>query len=159
MAGTESFSDDDDSDEEKFERERLLEDAEDGRSVTMSEDLEQLRNAAEVVGEIVTIEHLHQHQQQQQQYQSLPLALAHPAPSPAPIPIPVVEQVNINTSIISNTIPPIPHFEEELPAYEDNDGSDLSSIVSDGYRPGTLYTPSQSPNGSLSDILGPDRKS
>ncbi|KAG4434112.1 hypothetical protein IFR05_010421 [Cadophora sp. M221] len=159
MAGGDSFSDDEDlDDEEKFERERLLEDAEDGRSVTMSEDLEQLRNAAEVVGEIVAVGHLHQNQQQYQQ-QSLPIPLAHSATSPAPAPMPVVEQVNINIPIASNTIPQTPHFEEELPAYEDNDGSDMSSIVSDGYRPGTLYTPSQSPNGSLSDILGPDRKS
>lgn len=138
MAGNES--DDDEDWEEKFESERLLEDAEDGVSTTMSEDIEQLRNAAEVVGEMV------ESQNQDQTYSD-----------PASIPAQDPEQVNI--PIISNTVPLMQHFEEELPAYEDNDGSDMSSIVSDGYRPGTLYTPSQSSGGSLSDILGPDTKS
>lgn len=51
---------------------------------------------------------------------------------------------------------------EELPAYEDNDGSESSSFVADGFRymPGSSeYSPSHSPAGSLSDILGPDTKS
>lgn len=46
---------------------------------------------------------------------------------------------------------------EELPAYEDNDGSEMSSVVADGflYTPGsTQYSPSHSPAGSISDILG-----
>ncbi|KAH7313157.1 hypothetical protein BKA65DRAFT_154296 [Rhexocercosporidium sp. MPI-PUGE-AT-0058] len=148
MAGSGSDSNDEEEFEEKFERHRLLMDAEDGMSVTMSEDLEQLRNAAEVVGEIVAVE-------QQQQHQPFLPTRTTPAPSPALVPAP--EQVNVPVAL--DVVSPMPPFEEELPAYDDTDGSDLSSVVSDGYRPGTLYTPSQSPSGSLSDILGPDRKS
>ena len=49
---------------------------------------------------------------------------------------------------------------EELPAYEDEEGSEISSVA-DGlrYTPGsTEYDPAQSREGSLSDILGPDVK-
>ena len=51
---------------------------------------------------------------------------------------------------------------EELPAYEDNDGSEASSFVADGFRytPGSSeYSPAHSAAGSVSDILGPDTKS
>jgi len=51
---------------------------------------------------------------------------------------------------------------EELPAYDDRDGSEMGSVVADGfgYTPGgNGYTPGHSSSGSVSDILGPDTKS
>jgi hypothetical protein len=46
---------------------------------------------------------------------------------------------------------------EQLPAYEDNDGSELSLVIADGfmYTPGTSdYTPGISDTGSMSNVLG-----
>lgn len=46
---------------------------------------------------------------------------------------------------------------EVLPAYEDNDGSEESGSVADGFRytPGSsAYSPSHSASGSVSDVLG-----
>jgi hypothetical protein len=46
---------------------------------------------------------------------------------------------------------------EPLPTYEDGDGTELSSVVADGFRytPGSSeYTPEHSSTGSASDILG-----
>ncbi|KAH7384775.1 hypothetical protein BKA64DRAFT_726284 [Cadophora sp. MPI-SDFR-AT-0126] len=141
MAGNDS---DDEDDDEK--REALLEDAEDGVSTTMSEDIEQLRNAADVVGDMVE----HTAVNIEGRTQALPI------PAPAPAPVGVTEPMAIP---VSNTLPLMQDFEEQLPAYEDEEGTEMDSIISDGYRPGMLYTPSQSSEGSLSDILGPDTKS
>lgn len=44
--------------------------------------------------------------------------------------------------------------ETELPAYEDNDGSEEGSMVQDGFRGGSTFTPSGSENGSLHEVLG-----
>ncbi|TGO40556.1 hypothetical protein BHYA_0035g00300 [Botrytis hyacinthi] len=47
--------------------------------------------------------------------------------------------------------------DEVLPAYEDNDGSEGSGSVADGFRytPGSsAYSPSHSASGSVSDVLG-----
>ncbi|KAF7917077.1 hypothetical protein EAE99_009406 [Botrytis elliptica] len=47
--------------------------------------------------------------------------------------------------------------DEVLPAYEDNDGSEESGSVADGFRytPGSsAYSPSHSASGSVSDVLG-----
>ena len=138
MAGNDS---DDDDDDEKGEG--LLEDAEDGVSTTMSEDISQLRNAADVVGDMVE----HVAVNTEGRAQAMPMLAPAPAPVSQPMSIPV-----------SSTMP-LRDFEEQLPAYEDDEGTEMDSIISDGYRPGMLYTPSQSSDGSLSDILGPDTKS
>lgn len=46
---------------------------------------------------------------------------------------------------------------ECLPTYEDGDGTELSSVVADGFRytPGSgEYTPGHSSAGSVNDVLG-----
>jgi hypothetical protein len=46
---------------------------------------------------------------------------------------------------------------EPLPTYEYGDGTELSSVVADGFRytPGSSeYTPAHSSSGSASDVLG-----
>ncbi len=46
---------------------------------------------------------------------------------------------------------------EPLPTYEDDQGSELSSVVADGFRytPGSSeYTPGHSHSGSVRDVLG-----
>lgn len=57
-------------------------------------------------------------------------------------------------------VPEAEDEEEALPAYEDNDGSEDSSFVADGFRyqPGSEYTPSHSSQGSVSDVLGPEKE-
>ncbi|KAG9241427.1 hypothetical protein BJ878DRAFT_229133 [Calycina marina] len=137
MAGNDS--DDEDNDEK---REALLEDAEDGVSATTSEDISQLRNAADAVGDMVELVAVNTEGRTQ----------APPMPTPAPVSQPM-------SIPVSSTMPLMQDFEEQLPAYEDDEGTEMDSIISDGYRPGMLYTPSQSSDGSLSDILGPDTKS
>lgn len=49
--------------------------------------------------------------------------------------------------------------EVQPPAYEDNDGSDMSSVVADGlrYTPGD-YTPGNSDTSSIHSVLGRDNK-
>ncbi|KAK0102823.1 hypothetical protein ONS96_005456 [Cadophora gregata f. sp. sojae] len=143
MAGNDS---DDEDDDEK--RAALLEDAEDGMSTTMSEDIEQLRNAADVVGDMVEHVAVNGKDTAQVRPQTLSVSAATPTLVSEPVSIPV-----------SDPIPLMQDFEEELPAYEDHDGSEMDSVISDGYRPGMLYTPSQSSEGSLSDVLGADIKS
>lgn len=133
---------DEDSDDYEEKREALLASAEDGMSTTMTEDITQLRNAAEVVGEMVVAEETR-----------VPVTASEPMTIP-----------------VSETRPPPRDFDmssqvgdgEQLPAYEDNDGSENSSVVADGFRytPGSSnYSPSHSPSGSVSDILGADTKS
>lgn len=141
---------DDECDDYEEKREALLASAEDGMSTTMAEEIGQLRNAAEVVGEMVEAEEGR---------------AASPTPS---------QSVSLRASQPTNSIPEdrplLREFEmsmlnaggEELPAYEDNDGSENSSVIADGFRytPGSSnYSPSHSPSGSVSDILGPDTKS
>lgn len=143
---------DEESGDEDYEekRERLLSDAEDGMSTTMSEDIQEMRTTADVVDEMVIADsHANLHAQ-----------------SPSPIP-------SVETIPVSETRPLMQDFEigsqvgddhvygEELPAYEDHDGSEESSVIADGFRytPGSSnYTPGHSPAGSVSDILGLDTK-
>ncbi|KUJ17026.1 uncharacterized protein LY89DRAFT_70153 [Mollisia scopiformis] len=131
LSGEETDSDDEDYEEK---RERLLADAEDGMSTTMTEDIREMRTTADVAGEMV-------------------IADSQPAIVPETQPL----MADDLTSQIGEG--------EELPAYEDNDGSEMSSVIADGFRytPGGMgreeYTPSQSDAGSVSDILGPDTKS
>ncbi|KAE9363565.1 hypothetical protein N431DRAFT_489471 [Stipitochalara longipes BDJ] len=138
ISGNESDSESDDYEEK---RRALLSDAEDGMSTTMTEDITQLRNAAEVVGEIVSAE------------EDRSLIVIDPTPIPATETRPLMQDFETLSQVGDG---------EELPAYEDNDGSEASSFVADGFRytPGsTEYNPSHSPAGSVSDILGPDTKS
>jgi hypothetical protein len=110
-------------------------------STTMTEDITQLRNAAEVVGDIVVAE------------QERVLNVVEPISIPANETRPLMRDFETLSQLGD---------EEDLPAYEDNDGSDASSFIADGFRytPGsTEYSPSHSPAGSVSDILGPDTKS
>jgi hypothetical protein len=128
-------------------REQLLSESEDDLSTTMTEEIVQFRNAASVVDDMVsaeegrarTVAYVHGHQ-------------------PEPIPIPAREEsalmrgYDIGSQVGDG---------EELPAYEDHDGSEMSSVIADGFRytPGSSeYSPQQSASGSVSDILGPDTK-
>jgi hypothetical protein len=136
---------DDDSDDYEEKRARLLSDAEDGRSTTMTEEIAELRNAVGVVEEIVQAQEHHQPQPQPQ---------AQPIDIPASEDSPLMRDYDVGSQVGEG---------EELPAYEeeDNEGSETSSLIADGFRytPGsTEYSPSHSPSGSVSDILGPDMK-
>jgi hypothetical protein len=107
----------------------------------MTEDITQLRNAAEVVGDMVVAE------------EDRSMTVVEPMPIPATEMRPLMQDFETLNQVGDG---------EELPAYEDNDGSEASSFVADGFRytPGsTEYSPSHSPAGSVSDILGPDTKS
>lgn len=132
---------DEDSDDYEEKRQALLASAaEDGMSTTMTEEITELRNAAEVVDDMVSAE--------SSRAQPIPI----PAPAPATEDRPLLRDYDIGSLVGDG---------EELPAYEDNDGSEMSSVVADGFRytPGsTEYSPSHSPAGSVSDILGPDTK-
>lgn len=140
-------------DEDYEEKEVFLSDAEDGRSTTMTEELTQLNNAASIVNDIAA-----------EQMQVLPLA--QPLPSAQPLPRSASLVVPMQSSTFGNEDFELASqmglgYGEDLPAYEDNDGSDDSSIISDGFRytPGSSnYSPAHSASGSVSDILGPDSK-
>jgi hypothetical protein len=124
--------DDETSEEEK--RESLLANAEDGLSGTMSDEIAQFRNVAGVVSEIVAADVSH-------------------ASAPPP-------RVSSLSALNPHEMAGLLDHGEQLPAYEDDASSDMSSIA-DGlrYTPGsTEYNPSQSREGSVSDILGPDTK-
>jgi hypothetical protein len=125
---------DDDQCDYEEKRAALLSNAEDGLSATMSEEITQLRNAAGMVEEIVVAE-----------------AASQPISFP-----PRVDSRSMTAHEIGSEV----GDGEQLPAYEDNDGSEESSIA-DGfqYTPGsTEYDPLVSREGSVSDILGPDTK-
>lgn len=129
LSGHPSSNDDDDFEE----KQAMLQHVEEG---SISSEITQLVNAAEVVEEIVVAE----------------VPETSVMAEVAPIPIAVVE-----------TTPMLMDFEgdDELPAYEDNDGSEMGSMVSDGFRytPGSSnYSPGHSASGSVNDILGPDTK-
>lgn len=132
--------------EEKIEGVRLLGDAEDGMSMTMSDDIREMRITADVVDEMVAAD-TRNHNRTQSHNESLPSTNTTPSTTPL-----------ITRTSTSNLHPPTPEHEheEELPAYEDNDGSEMSSVIADGFRyeSGREYVPTQSPEGSVSDILG-----
>jgi hypothetical protein len=136
ISGNGSGSDDDDFDDFEEKRQSLLSDAEDGMSTTMTEDITQLRNAADVVGDIVAAEEVRS--------EPMPILVSEDRP--------LMQDFEIGSQVGDG---------EELPAYEDNDGSEMSSMIADGFRytPGSSdYSPSHSPAGSVGDILGPDTK-
>lgn len=119
---------------------KLLVDAEDGISSTMTEEITELRNAASVVSEIIT--------ESSRQFLLQPFpTYARTSEEP-----PMTRAYDIGSQVGDG---------EELPAYEENDGSELSSTVADGFRytPGSsAYSPMGSQVGSASDVLGPDTK-
>jgi len=114
----------------------------------MEGEITQLRNAAGVVSDLIAAEEGRSHPQQ-----SSPLPISYPSSTP-------FRRVNSLPGYGSEV-----GEGEELPAYEDNDGSEMSSVVADGFRytPGSSdYTPGSentSETGSMNDILGPDTKS
>lgn len=123
----------DETSEDLEKRESLLANAEDGLSATMSDEITQFRNAAGVVGDIVAADALHH---------SLP------------------PRVSSLAALNPHEMASLADHGEQLPAYEDDASSDMSSVA-DGlrYTPGsTDYNPSESREGSVSDILGPDTK-
>lgn len=112
-------------------------------STAMTEEISELRNAAEVVDDMVTESSRHSQSQAQ---------LTPPSTGSVSEDRPLMGDYDIGSQVGDG---------EELPAYEDNHGSEMSSVVADGFRytPGsTEYSPSHSPAGSVSDILGPDAK-
>lgn len=141
-------SDDDSDDYEDKHQALLASAAEDGMSTTMTEEITEFRNAAEVVDDMV-IARATAHAQPQCQVQ--PISIPSSASS-ASEDRPLMRDFDMGSQVGDG---------EELPAYEDNDDSEMSSVVADGFRytPGsTEYSPSHSPAGSVSDILGPDMK-
>lgn len=128
------------------ERADSISDAEDGLSTTMSEEIAQFQNVVSMVDDIVHAEQTR--------------ALRIPTRQSAP-PISTLGR-SLSLEELRSEV-----GDEELPAYAYEDNSlpgtdDVSgSIVTDGFRytPGSSdYTPSQSPVGSVSDVLGPDTK-
>lgn len=139
-------------DQQFEEKEMLLEhcesDDDDDDDVSVSDGITSLRNAANVVVDMVAAEEGRSISSQPSSHNRFS--------SQSPLFTPEHES-------------PVPHFdtypieiEETLPAYEDNDhdGSEASSLVADGFRyiPGSSdYSPSHSASGSVSDILGDKR--
>lgn len=132
----------------------LIEQAEEGASVRKIRVDDEILNAEEGRSSVVST--------------SLPSPTSTPSPvqemSPVPsrVSSPVRETEEVRP-LLEQEHPSIERgHEEELPAYEDHDGSDMGSVVADGFRymPGSEgYSPSHSSHGSVSDILGPDVKS
>ena len=141
------MSDDDDDCEEK--RRALLEDEsgdEGALSTTMSEEITQLQNAASVVDDIVSAE------EGRSRSSACPQTQSHTLSLPIPIPTSQSRDYDLASQIGDG---------EELPAYEDNDGSEMSSVIADGFRytPGsTEYSPANSETSDVNDVLGVDRK-
>ncbi len=113
-------------------------------------EIAELRVAADVVGDMVAAE------------EGRATTIIAPAPEPvAAITRAPATEVESRPLLQQQLLEHVGHG-EELPAYEDHDGSDLGSVVADGfgYTPGgNGYTPSHSSSGGVSDILGPDTKS
>jgi hypothetical protein len=142
------FSNDGSNDSADYEekRERLLADAENGICTTMTEEIVQLRNAVGVIGDLVAAEEGRTQGSTQASTQTRPIPIAKSEERP------LIQDFETGSQVEDG---------EELPAYEDNDGSEDSSVVADGFRytPGsTEYSPSHSASGSMSDTLGPDTK-
>ena len=121
---------------------QLASDAEDGMSSTMTAEITEFRNAVEVVDDMVS--------ESSRRAQLVPTH-------------------NSSTPSVSDDRHSTRDFDigseardgEELPAYDDSEGSQVSNAVADGfqYTPGsTEYSSSHSIAGSLSDILGRDTK-
>ncbi|KAM3084831.1 hypothetical protein ACMFMG_003280 [Clarireedia jacksonii] len=136
-----SSGDNYDDDEEK--REALLDDIDSDSESTMSDDITTFQNAANVVSDMVAAEEGRSVSSVQMQQH------------------PIATETRQMDSVIEGYASDAE--EEVLPAYEDNDndGSEASSFVADGFRytPGSSdYSPSHSASGSVSDISGKDSK-
>lgn len=128
-------------------RTQLLAESGDDMSTTMTDEITQFGNAVSVVDDMVSAE----------EGRVRTVAYVH-GRQPEPTPVSAGEEGALSCGYdIGSQV----GDGEELPAYEDNDGSEMSSMVADGFRytPGSSeYTPQQSASGSVSDILGPDTK-
>ncbi|KAF7909209.1 uncharacterized protein EAE98_012288 [Botrytis deweyae] len=135
---------------------------------SISRDISSFRNAADIVSDMVTAE-------EGRIFSSTP-APAHCISIPIPVPVSAsahAHQRNVSEDQIRRFdgythgvgmemgMGMGMHDEEDddevLPAYEDNDGSEESGSVADGFRytPGSsAYSPSHSASGSVSDVLG-----
>ena len=112
----------------------------------MTEEIIEFRNAAEVVDDMVA------ESSRRPQVQPISVPIAASTIESVPEDRPLMREYNFGSQVGDG---------EELPAYDDNDGSEMSSVVADGFRytPGsTEYSPAHSLAGSVSDILGPDTK-
>ncbi|TVY40052.1 hypothetical protein LOCC1_G005215, partial [Lachnellula occidentalis] len=125
-----STESEDEADDYEEKREELLADEEDRMSTTMTEEITEIRNAASIVEDIVAAEE----------------GRAEGPVAAMPIPISeassLVQDFDIGSQVGDG---------EELPAYEDNDGSEDSSFIADGFRytPGSSeYSPAHSASGS-----------
>ncbi|KAG0649080.1 hypothetical protein D0Z07_4374 [Hyphodiscus hymeniophilus] len=135
-----------DSEDRDYEEKRqvLLARAEDGMSTSLTEEISELRNAAEVVDDMVAESRRRSHQ----------ISILTP-------PAAAVSEGRTGPSERDYEIGSQVGDGEELPAYGDSDGSEMSSVVANGFRytPGSReYSPAHSSAGSVSDILGPDVK-
>jgi hypothetical protein len=121
--------------------------AENNLATTMEQEIAQFRTAADVVGDMVAAEEGRMRRDRG------------PAPTPTPF---------VFTNVAVPVPPPSPtgafpdymSVDEPLPAYEPDSAE--SSVVADGYRPGSdAYTPSASSDAgsSVDGALGPDSKS
>ncbi|TVY76044.1 hypothetical protein LSUE1_G007628 [Lachnellula suecica] len=122
---------DDEFDDYEEKREALLAEEEDRMPTTMAEELSQCRNAASVVEDLVVAE----------------AGRAQAPVESAPAAVSETSLMMRNYDISSQV------GDEQLPAYEDNDndGSEASTFVADGFRytPGSSnYSPSHSSAGS-----------
>jgi hypothetical protein len=147
MSGNTSGDESPDDYEEK--RAQIAEDSssEDDMSTTMTEEIASFQYAASIVDDIVSAE----------EGRTRTVAYAH-GHAPHPIPIPAQEQRSTMCDYYTGSQV---GDDEQLPAYEDHDSSEMSSVISDGFRytPGSSdYSPSNSASGNNSNILGPDTK-
>ncbi|TAQ89971.1 hypothetical protein B7494_g1701 [Chlorociboria aeruginascens] len=130
---------DDNSEGGEEEKYGSLNDAEEGQSKSLSDELVEFRNAIEVVTEMVSASNISQ-----------------------PRPQPQGQSISTRRTMGFGTMSEDYASEgEELPAYEGSDDSD-SSVVADGFRytPGSSeYTPAHSASSSVSGIFGSDAKS
>jgi len=146
IAGSDDFSD---HYEEK--RTALLSDMEDGLSTTIGEEIVQLLNAADVVDDMVCYEK----GQTPEHRNTIPEISNYAQARPLTIQTQSAFALAHSYNLAS------PGIYDQLPAYEDNDESDMDGMVSDGirYTPGSSqYTPSNSDNGSVGDIIRIDTK-
>jgi hypothetical protein len=123
----------------------LLDDMDSDTESTMSDDITTFQNTVDVVSEMVAAE------------EGRSMSSVQTQPQAQPIVIETRQMGSVIEDYASDA------EEEILPAYEDNDndGSEASSFVADGFRytPGSSdYSPSHSASGNVSDILGNDSK-
>lgn len=142
------------------EKAELVMNQEDVIEEGMESEIQQLRNAASVVGDIVAAE----------EGRFVPSAPSSSSSSQTMASeLPATQYVQSHFARL-DSLPGYRHGmgmsmtgiegegeDIELPAYEDNDGSEGASVVQDGFGymgPGSDYTPSGSETSSLHEVLG-----